>query len=106
MNPSMEKRAVHIITRAGFADEVVKVARKAGAGGATIINARGEGRRHELFLGITIDSEKEIILCLTDATTSIKVMQAIQEQVGIDTPAHCIAYSIPVEDIVGIDLNL
>ena len=106
MNPTAEKCAVHIIARVGFADEVVKVARVAGAGGATIINARGEGARPELFLGMTIDSEKEIILCLTDKITGDKIMQAIKEKMGITTPAHCIAYSIPIDDIVGIDLNL
>ena len=106
MNPTEKKCAVHIIARVGFADEIVKLARTAGAGGATIINARGEGGRPELFLGMTIDSEKEIILCLTDTTTAKKVMQVIKDKMGITTPAHCVSYTTPIEDIVGIDLNV
>lgn len=106
MNQFAEKCAVHIIARAGYTDEIVQIARENGAGGATIINARGEGRRHESFMGITIDTEKEIILCLTDKETAKKIMLAVNEKLGIDTPARCISYSVPVDDIVGIDMSL
>ncbi|MHC5249606.1 P-II family nitrogen regulator [Enterococcus sp. HY326] len=96
------QKALHVICTAGYADDVVEVARKVGAGGATILNARGEGARHQVFMGITIDSEREIILFLTDDETCEKIMQAVKEKVGFNTEANCICFSIPVTDAIGI----
>lgn len=103
MNMKQEQCAIHIVTRAGYADEVFKVIRAAGARGATILNARGEGSRHEVFMGITVDTAKEIIICVVDRPTGEKVLKAVQDEVGIGTKAHSIAFSVPVLDTVGID---
>ncbi|MDL2324946.1 P-II family nitrogen regulator [Ruminococcaceae bacterium OttesenSCG-928-A16] len=95
-------KALYIIVNAGHVDDVMEVARKAGARGATIINARGESSRHEVFMGITVDLEKEIILCVIEEETADKVMEAIREKKGVKTPAHSVCFTIPVDKIVGI----
>ena len=43
MEKANNMKALYIIVNAGFADEVMEIARGAGAKGATIINARGTG---------------------------------------------------------------
>lgn len=90
-------KAVFMIVNAGFAEEVVQIARAAGASGATIINARGSGLKNQTIMGITIDSEKEMILSVVDAATATKVMEAIKEKAGIRTPAHGVCFVLPVE---------
>ena len=55
-------------------------------------------------MGITVDSEKDMILCVTDAATSERAMQAIREKAGIKTPAHSICFTLPVDKTVGVDL--
>ena len=97
-------RAMFIIATAGYASDVIEVARSAGVTGATILNARGEGMRHELFMGITIDSEKELILCAVDADTADRAMAAIKEKAGIKTPAHSVAFTMPIDKTVGLHL--
>ena len=91
-----------IVVNAGFSDEVTGIARNAGARGATIINARGEGAHHESFFGITVDTEKEMVLCVTDEKTAKRVMSAVKEKAGINTPAHGICFTMPVEKTMGI----
>jgi nitrogen regulatory protein PII len=96
------KKALFIVVNAGFAESVLEIARTLGVQGATIMNARGEGMQHESFMGITVDTEKEIIVAVTDEEIARKVMAAVKEQVGIDTPAHSICFMMPVESMTGI----
>jgi len=95
-------KALFIVVNAGFVEEVIKVAREAGIMGATILHARGEGAHHELFMGISVDTEKEIIVSIADEDTAEKAMAAIKEKAGINTPAHSISFTLPVEKTVGI----
>lgn len=97
-------KVLYIIVNAGFADDVIALAREAGARGATILNARGESGRHELFIGITVDTEKELIICVTDEHTAKRVMAVVKQKAGIETPAHGICFMMPVEQVIGIQL--
>jgi len=102
MSNSDTLKALFIIANAGFAQDVIDTAREAGARGATIINARGGGIHHEVFMGITVDSEKEIILCIVEDEIAQKIMEQIRERAGIHTPAHSICFSVAIDCAVGL----
>ena len=93
----MNIKALYIICNAGFSSEVMEIARSQGAKGATIMNARGESRTHKSILGITVDTEKEMILMLIEDAIAEKIMTAVQAQAGLKTPAHALCYTMPVE---------
>ena len=97
MESGNDTKALFIVINAGFSEEVMEIAREAGAKGATILNARGEGAMHKSFMGITVDSEKEILLMLIDSQTTENIMIAVKEKVGVNAPAHGICFSMPVE---------
>jgi len=97
-------KALYIIANAGFGDEIIGIARQAGIRGATIFGARGEGTHHASFLGISVDTEKEVIVCITDAESAERAMQAVSEQAGIKTSAHGVCFAMPVDKAVGISL--
>ena len=59
-----ELKALYVIVNAGFASEIVDIARSLGSTGATILNARGSVAKPQTILGITIDTEKEIVLSI------------------------------------------
>lgn len=90
-------KALYIIVNAGFADEVVEIARQAGAGGGTVINARGSGPVHKSIMGITVDTEKEIILSIVSGDAVDNIIAAIQEKAGLKSPANGICFIMPVE---------
>jgi nitrogen regulatory protein P-II 1 len=94
-------KALFIVVNAGFAERIVEIARSEGAGGATIINARGEGLNVEKIMGITVDSEKEMVLSLVDGNTAAKIMSAVKDKAGICTPAHGICFVLSVEQMIG-----
>ena len=95
-------KVLFMVTNAGFAEDVIEIAREQGVKGATILNARGEGSHHESIFGITLDTEKEMVFSLTDEKTAEKAMSAIKEKAGIKTPAHCICFTMPVDKTVGL----
>jgi len=95
-------KMLQMIVNTGYADEVLNEARKVGVKGATIFNTRGEGMRHESILGITIDTEKDLILAIVDEATAEKAMAAVTDKFGIKTPAHCFCFTCSVDKVVGI----
>ncbi len=103
MESSDQFKALFIVVNAGYTDEIMDIVRAEGAGGATVINARGEGAHHESFMGITVDSEKEIILTIVDTPMSKRIMTAIKEKAGWKSMLHGICFVMPVNRVVGIN---
>ncbi len=92
-----EMKALYIIANAGFSSELVDIARAHGAGGATILNARGSAAKPQTILGITIDTEKEIVLSVVEKEIAQKIMHDVKERAGVGTPAHALCFYMPVE---------
>ena len=86
------------IVNAGFSQNVMAAARKAGARGGTILRGRGSANpESEEFFNITIQPDKEILLILTSAHTKDTILKAIYKDGGLTTEASGIAFSLPVE---------
>ncbi len=92
-----ELKALYILVNAGFATEIVNVARENGATGATIINARGSVPNPQTILGITIDPEKEIVLTVVEKQCALNIMDKVKQNFGVGTPAHALCFYMPVE---------
>ncbi len=92
-----ELKALYIIVNAGYSSEIVDIARELGAGGATILNARGSAAKPQTILGITIDTEKEIVLSVVEKEIAVKIMEAVKEKAGVGTNAHGLCFFMSVE---------
>lgn len=91
------------IVNSGFSEAVMSCARECGAKGGTVIQARGTAKDEvETAFNISIHPEKEIILILVNKTIKENVLHAIYKNVGLNTPGQGIAFSVPVEDVVGL----
>lgn len=96
--------SITCIVNKGYSDLVMEAARAAGAKGGTIINGRGSGNKEaESFFGVHVTPEKEIVLILVLKSIRDKVLSAINEGAGMSTKGQGIAFSIPVEDTVGVE---
>ena len=90
---------ITVIVNKGYADDVMAAARKAGAGGGTVVNARGTARENdERFFGMHIVPEKEMLIMVVPSEKKADVLRAIQETKCLKTPGMGIAYSTDVED--------
>lgn len=94
---------VFAIVNAGFAEEVMDVAKEHGARGGTIINARGVAREEAAaFFGITLHAEKEILMMVVEKKIRDAVLNAIYKEMGMAKKAKGIAFSLPVSDVAGL----
>jgi len=94
-----------VISNQGHSDLVMDAARAAGAGGGTIVHARGTGtERAERFFGISLASEKDVLFIVTQTARKNAIMQAVMQRAGMDSPAKAIVFSLPVTDTAGLRL--
>lgn len=87
----------------GFGEELMDVARPAGARGGTILQARRvEGQEAVKFFGISVQEEREVVAILTRRTEKKSIMQAVIDSFGIKTKARGIVFALPVDEIAGL----
>lgn len=94
-----------VIANQGYTDLIMDAARKANAGGGTIIHAKGTGMDGaEKFLGFSLASEKDMVYIVTKHEEKNKVMQAIMQDAGMNSKAKSIVFSLPVTSTAGMRL--
>lgn len=95
--------AIFCIVNSGYSEVVMDAAKKLGARGGTVIQARGTATKDaETFFGITIQPEKEIVMILVPTAIKDDVLHALYKDVGLDTAGQGIAFAMPVDGVVGI----
>lgn len=91
------------VVNRGYADEVMKAAKKAGAFGGTVLNARGTGTNElQEFFGALIQPEKDLIMILTEREKRNDIMTAISVDAGLSKQGMGISFSLPVDAVTGI----
>lgn len=104
----MEEKFEVIIAfvNSGFSDLVMNAAREQGARGGTIVHARGTGTAEmEKKYNIIITPDKEMIMILVNQSIKERVLSAIYKAAGLGTDGQGIAFTLPVEDVVGLKFN-
>lgn len=98
-----QKELIVVICEKGHTDEVMQAARGAGAGGGTILHAKGTGTElAQKFYGITLAEEKELVLIVARTEQKKPIMRAISEETGLNTPARAVSFSLPVTETAGL----
>lgn len=94
---------IFAIVNEGYAEEVMDIAREQGVRGGTILNARGVAKEDAAaFFGITLHSEKEILMMVVEKEIRDAVLNAIYKQMGMAKAVQGIAFSLPVTDVAGL----
>lgn len=79
---SMENsyQMINVIVNKGYAEDAMAAARKAGAGGGTIIGARGTAREDDAaFFGMKIVPEKDMLMILVPSDKKDDIVKAITD---------------------------
>lgn len=100
---AMAKNSTHklitIIVNRGFAEDAMDAARKAGAGGGTIINARGTAKEGDAkFFGMEIIPEKDMVLILAENEKADAILNAVRTLPCLAKPGSGIAFASPAEN--------
>ena len=103
MSIKTDHELIFVIANEGYSDMIMDAARAAGAGGGTVIKAKGTGAEYsKKFFGFSIATEKEIHLLVTPAQGRNAIMKAIMENAGLDSKAQAIVFSMPVSNAIGL----
>ena len=71
---------INVIVNKGYAEDAMAAARKAGAGGGTIISARGTAKEGDAaFFGMTIVPEKDMLMILVPSDKKDAIVNTITE---------------------------
>jgi nitrogen regulatory protein PII len=98
-----EHEVIICIVNAGFSDAVMDAAREFGARGGTVLRARGTASMEaETLFGITVQPEKEMVMILVKSSIKDDILHALYRAVGLNTPGQGIAFSMPVDQVVGL----
>ena len=94
---------IFCIVNAGFSDVVMDAAKEFGAGGGTVIRARGTANTEaEKLFNIVVQPEKEVVMILVERAIRDDILRAVYRAVGLNTPGQGIAFSLPVDQVVGL----
>ncbi len=93
-----------VIANQGHTGTIMDTARAAGAGGGTVIHAKGTGMEGAAqFLGVELVNEKEeLVLIVARTPEKNRIMKAIMD--GAGPKAGAIVFSLPVTDTAGLRL--
>ena len=93
------------IVNAGFADAVMDAAKEFGARGGTVIHARGTANSEAVKkFEIPVSPEKEMVMILVPTEIKDDILHALYRAVGLKTPGQGIAFSMPVDSVVGLSV--
>jgi nitrogen regulatory protein PII len=85
-------------------EKAIDVAKQAGAGGMTILNARGIGAAEKkTFFGLTYQGTQTVILCVLERKLALIVMKALTEELELKRHSKGVVFTVPLEHIAGID---
>lgn len=100
---SAKYEVIFCVVNAGYSSLVMDAAKAEGAGGGTVLHARGTANKEaEKYFNITIQPEKDIVMILVPVGIKEAVLHALYRNVGLNTPGQGIAFSMPVENVVGL----
>ena len=82
----------------GYSNDVMHVARKAGATGGTVIKGRlAEVEQLAGMASAEIDGEREMLFILAPQNTSRQIMEDVNKEFGLTSPANGIVFALPTE---------
>ena len=103
----MKFSALIVVIEDKHEEEVIKVAKEAGAGSVTILHGRNLGlKEKKIFLGLTLEESVSVLLFVLPARVSIKVLRAIRSSCDLDNfENNSLAFTLPLSHVVGLDIE-
>ena len=85
-------------------DKAIDIAKRAGAGGVTIMDARGiGGEEKKTFFGLTYEGSQSVLLFVLERKLSLTVMKALTTELDLANHSKGVVFTVPLEHIAGID---
>jgi nitrogen regulatory protein PII len=85
-------------------EKAIDVAKRSGAGGVTIVDARGIGATEKkTFFGLTYEGSQSVLIFVLEKKLSLSVMKNISKELDLKNHSKGVVFTVPLEHIAGID---
>lgn len=102
----MKFAALVAILAEDLEERAINSAKKAGAGGVTILDARGIGTKEKkTFFGLTYEGSQSVLLFVLEKQLSVKVLKQITRDLNLKSNSKGVIFTLPLEHIAGIDIE-
>lgn len=92
-----------VIVDRGMAEEVMEIARRAGAKGGTILHGRGTGAEYTAkLLGMEIEPEKELVIILMPGSLVDQAVSDLTKELQLSSPGKGILFVEPIVEVRGL----
>lgn len=101
----MKFAALVAILAEDLEEQAIDSAKAAGAGGVTILDARGIGTKEKkTFFGLTYEGSQSVLLFVLEKKLSVKVLKSITRDLDLNATSKGVVFTLPLEHIAGIDM--
>ena len=102
----MKFSAVVMIVPDEQENRTVALLKEAGATGVTILKAKGlRPNERKTFLGLGLERRESLLLCVVEKQLAMRILRTIKMHLGLDLPGGGLAFSLALENVVGIGLE-
>ena len=107
MKNGIEHDLIIVAAKRGYSEAIVEVAKHVGATGGTVWAAGRIDLEDPIkVLGVTLQSEQEILAMLIKRDKKRDIMMAVNEKFGIESEAQGLILSLPVDSVVGLEKEI
>jgi nitrogen regulatory protein P-II 1 len=89
-----------------ISDDVVKVAKKSGATGDVIIQAKGSGLESTSFLGLSIQDKTNVILFVVEEHLVNPIIKSVNEECRLEDPGNGIMLVLSIDKVAGLSRQI
>ena len=85
-------------------EQAIESAKKAGAAGVTILDAKGLGpREKKTFFGLTYEGSQSVLIFVLEKKLSVQVLKQLNRDLDLANTSKGVAFTVPLEHVAGID---
>jgi|JTFP01.1.fsa_nt_gb hypothetical protein len=87
-------------------EEAIKIAKEAGAGGATILNGKTIGlEEKKVFFGLTLEENVSLLLFILPQRLSMKIFKAFRKELGLNNAENSngMVFTFPLTHLSGME---
>lgn len=85
-------------------EKAIDTAKAAGAGGVTLLDARGIGAEEKkTFFGLTYEGSQSVLLFVLERALALKVMKALTQELELAEHSRGVVFTLPIEHIAGLE---
>lgn len=102
----MRFKLIMTLVNPQITNKIIDTAKKAGATGDVIIQARGSGAEETKFFGISVEDKTEIVFLVVEEHIVNHILDALKTECQLEEPGRGIAIVLSIDQVAGLDRQI